>query len=96
MILALASLLTICASCTTLDQRRNSAAISKAISTAPTNLPKWPAYCRDLMPTVAPKEGEKWVWVQGRWEIVRDNENKRVAWCAGFYDDIRNKFGSRP
>jgi len=34
--------------------------------------------------------------VQGRWEIVRDNENKRVAWCAGFYDDIRNKFGSRP
>ncbi|SCM80020.1 conserved hypothetical protein [uncultured Pleomorphomonas sp.] len=41
------------------------------------------------MPRVVPKPGEKWRAVQGRWEIVADNEDRRAQDCAAFYDDVR-------
>lgn len=72
------------------DQEKYSAAIAtQAVAAAPTNLPEWPVQCDEPMPTVIPKDGEKFRFVQDRWEIVRDNENKTKAWCSRFYADAK-------
>ncbi|AYD00040.1 hypothetical protein NCHU2750_06430 [Neorhizobium sp. NCHU2750] len=63
--------------------------VTKAIAEAPTNLPDWPAQCSADMPVVVPKDGEKFRFIQDRWEIVRDNENKKNAWCSQFYADAK-------
>jgi hypothetical protein len=42
------------------------------------------------MPRVAPRAGEKWRAVQGRWQIVADGVDRRTADCAAFYDDVRS------
>ncbi len=53
------------------------------------NLPEWPAYCSDPMPEVIPKLNEP-VWgPQERWQVVRENENKRIEWCAGHYGQVQ-------
>lgn len=58
------------------------------------NLPEWPQYCREPMPTVIPKLDEP-VWgSQRRWEITRENDIKRDAWCADFYGSVRAEFGA--
>lgn len=44
--------------------------------------PEWPAYCRDPMPAVVPKLGEKARWTQSRWEMIREQENRRIDWCT--------------
>jgi len=53
------------------------------------SLPALPARCRDTMPRVTPKAGEKWRAVQGRWQIVADGEDRRTQDCAAFYDDVK-------
>lgn len=51
-------------------------------------MPPLPDYCRTPMPKVLPKLDEP-VWgTQKRWEVVHDQENKRVAWCAAHYDEM--------
>ncbi|QRM56898.1 hypothetical protein F3Y30_11930 [Sinorhizobium sp. BG8] len=77
--------------CGTTDQIRQAeqAAATTATASASTGLPDWPDYCRDKMPGVDPKVGEKARWTIKRWEIVHENDNARTAWCAGFYDDVR-------
>jgi hypothetical protein len=53
------------------------------------NLPEWPPYCSEPMSGVVPKLGEA-VWgSQARWEVVRENENKRLEWCANHYAEIQ-------
>ncbi|WP_245427700.1 hypothetical protein [Pleomorphomonas carboxyditropha] len=58
------------------------------------SLPALPARCRDNMPRVTPKAGEKWRAVQGRWQIVADGVDRRTADCAAFYDDVRAGIGA--
>ncbi|WP_370677562.1 hypothetical protein [Pleomorphomonas sp. PLEO] len=41
------------------------------------------------MSRVAPKTGEKWRAVQGRWQIVADGEDRRISDCAAFYDEVK-------
>lgn len=45
------------------------------------------------MPAVVPKVGEKYRWTQARWEVVRDQENRRIEWCAVHYESIAKEFG---
>ncbi|TCN30362.1 hypothetical protein EV184_108236 [Sinorhizobium americanum] len=59
------------------------------------NLPDWPAYCREHMPAVVPKVGEKARHSQSRWEVVREQHNRRLDWCAGHYDGIAAEY-ARP
>ena len=55
-------------------------------------LPALPPRCREDMSRVAPRAGEKWRAVQGRWQIVADGVDRRTADCAAFYDDVRSGF----
>lgn len=79
----------ICSGCNTDSKRYAAAEVQVAVAQAPTILPDWPPYCSEPMPTVVPKPQEKWRWVQGRWEIVRDGENRRVEFCSKFYADAK-------
>ncbi|MCX5516254.1 hypothetical protein C3941_19885 [Kaistia algarum] len=60
----------------------NRAAIERALAEAPAAKPVAPDYCTTPMPSVQPKLGEPVYITQLRWEIVREQENKRNAWCA--------------
>ena len=88
--MAALGLIGILSGCGTTDAQRRieTAAAEIGRQTAGRNLPEWPVYCREPMPAVTPKIGEKARWAQRRWEITRDNENKRVEWCAAHYDQI--------
>lgn len=94
---AVAGMMLILAGGCVTDQEKYSAAIVRqAVAAAPTNLPDWPKQCSDDMPMVIPKDGEKFRFIQDRWEIVRDNENKTKAWCSQFYADAKAKTAGTP
>lgn len=81
-----------CSGCATTERRLTVAAGTTGRIAAGVDLPDLPAECRAHMARVIPKEGEKWRWVQKRWEIAADAEDKRVAGCAAFYDDVKAGF----
>jgi len=62
--------------------RLDAAAVEIGRLSADRAAPEWPSYCRDPMPAVVPKLGEKHRWTQARWELIREEENRRIAWCA--------------
>ena len=76
--------------CGGLGARLETASREVGRQTAGVSLPALPARCRDDMPRVAPRAGEKWRAVQGRWQIVADGVDRRTADCAAFYDDVRS------
>lgn len=82
----------ILAGCGTLDQRLTAASREVGRQAAGVNLPALPARCREPTPRVAPRAGEKWRAVQGRWQIVADGVDRRAADCAAFYDDVKDGF----
>ena len=82
----------ICSGCATTERRLTAAASTSGRIAAGVDLPDLPAECRERMARVVPKEGEKWRWVQKRWEIVADNEDRRGERCAAFYDDVAEGF----
>jgi len=59
----------------------NRAAIERALAETASAKPTAPAYCTDPMPKVVPKLGEPVYITQLRWLAVREQENKRDAWC---------------
>lgn len=77
--------------CTASQQlsRIDSAAAQIGAQRAGDNLPDWPTYCRVPMPKVEPKLDEPIYGSQKRWEIVRENENDRIDWCASHYDGVQ-------
>ncbi|WP_405030720.1 hypothetical protein [Pleomorphomonas sp. JP5] len=82
------------AGCGTLDQRLTAASSEIGRQSAGVSLPALPARCREDMPRVVPRVGEKWRAVQGRWQIVADGVDRRTADCAAFYDDVRIGFST--
>lgn len=94
-----AGLATILSGCATTDiDRASETAAAQAVAESRANLPPWPAYCREHMGKVIPKEGEPVYGPQIRWEAVRRNGNQRIDWCADYYDSIRDEQarGGRP
>ena len=86
--------LSACAS-TDLTDRNVEAAAEMGRLSAGITLPPWPDYCREPMPRVIPKLHEP-VWgTQMRWQVVADNENKRILWCAEHYDGIVSSIANR-
>ncbi|PKR87427.1 hypothetical protein CXZ10_20445 [Pleomorphomonas diazotrophica] len=75
--------------CGNLDQRLTAASHEIGRQGAGVSLPALPARCRDAMPRVTPRAGEKWRAVQGRWQIVADGVDRRTADCAAFYDEVK-------
>lgn len=80
--------------CGTLDQRLTAASREIGREAAGVSLPALPPRCRELMPRVTPRTGEKWRAVQGRWQIVADSVDRRTSDCAAFYDDVRSGFAA--
>lgn len=82
----LSAISTGCAS--TAIEEAASASAEKAVAESATVLPAWPPYCRKHIQKVVPKLGEP-VWgTQKRWEIVMENGNDKIDWCAGYYDEV--------
>ncbi len=77
--------------CGNLDQRLAAASNEIGRQNAGVTLPELPARCRDKMPRVTPKVGEKWRTVQGRWLIVADGVDRQAADCATFYDEVKEE-----
>ena len=86
----------ILAGCGTLDQRLTAASSEIGRQSAGVTLPALPPRCREDMPRVAPRAGEKWRAVQGRWQIVADGVDRRTADCAAFYDDVQSGLAATP
>lgn len=84
------SLTTILSGCGSTDTARLDAA-SKAAGQAKAgiHLADLPVECRQHMDRVTPKAGEKARWVQKRWQIVADQQDRRTDGCAAYYDDVR-------
>lgn len=80
--------------CGGLDRRLAAASSDIGRQSAAVSLPVLPARCRDKMPRVIPRAGEKWRAVQGRWNIAADGEDRRMGDCAAFYDDVRTGLGA--
>lgn len=87
--MALSLTAAICAGCTTTDRALLGAATAQGRAKAGVTLPDLPPECRAPMGRVAPKEGEKWRWVQKRWEFTADAQDKRTRDCAAFFDDMK-------
>ncbi|WP_288199444.1 hypothetical protein [uncultured Pleomorphomonas sp.] len=84
------SLTTILSGCGSTDTARlDAAAAATGKAAAGVSLPEWPDRCRAHMERVMPKAGEKARWVQKRWEIVADQQDRRTDDCAAYYDDVR-------
>ncbi|MEY9829816.1 hypothetical protein ABIA25_001631 [Sinorhizobium fredii] len=75
--------------------RLDASAASMGRLAAGVHLPEWPALCREPMPAVVPKLGEKARHSQSRWEVVREQHNQRVEWCGRHYDGIAEEY-ARP
>jgi len=69
--------------------RLDAAATTTGQAAAGVNLAEWPDRCRQHMERVIPKAGEKARWVQKRWQIVADQQDRRTDDCAAYYDDVR-------
>lgn len=58
------------------------------------SIPEPPQACRDHIARVAPSQGDKWRWVQARWEAAADAKDAKDDICTKWIDDIREKFGA--
>lgn len=87
--MAAASLTAILAGCGSLEGRLTAASSEFGRQNAGMAMPALPVRCRNKMPRVTPKAGEKWRAVQRRWEIVADAADRQTADCAAFYDDLK-------
>lgn len=89
------SLILLClllAGCQSVQDKLNAAKSQEAVTKARVSLPDWPVYCSEEMPAVIPKIGEKFRHSQARWEVVRDNENARIKWCAEHYGTVKKSY----
>lgn len=81
--------MTIYSGCGTPEGRLSAASGEIGRQNAGLKLPALPPRCREKVPRVTPKAGEKWRSVQGRWELVADSIDRRTIGCAEFYDELR-------
>ena len=71
-------------------ERFRAAAVDEGIARANANLPETlPADCTAHVDRVIPKRGEKWRWVNGRWEIVAEIRDDRADNCGAWWADYR-------
>lgn len=75
--------------CVTTEQRAISAARATGEARARTELPAYPARCREHMGRVTPSKTEKHTWTQKRWEFSADAVDRQIDDCSAFYDGVR-------
>lgn len=80
-------------SCGTISQKKISEAyVNRAVAEYKVELPDQPDFCKAPVQGVKVKIGEKWRWINYRWEVVLENVNKERAACGEWYDDMKKSF----
>jgi cytochrome c5 len=88
LIITLAAISLMGASCQTTERRIEAAARAKAEAETETPRPSAPEACVGHIERVVPKVGEKARWTQKRWEIVADNRDRQADDCGAWIDAI--------
>ncbi|MBB4520463.1 UNVERIFIED_ORG: hypothetical protein M2435_001243 [Rhizobium sophorae] len=82
--------------CQTLDARAEAAAQTKGQAAAAIEFPDLPAACTAHVVRVKPKIGEKFRWINQRWEVTADNRDLLADDCAAWGLDMQTQYaGSR-
>ncbi|MFA1621237.1 hypothetical protein ACDY96_00035 [Rhizobium mongolense] len=91
----LALLLMSAKGCQTIEGRALEAAQAKGQTVAAVDYPPLPEACIAHVERVKPKVGEKFRWIQNRWEVTADNRDRKADDCAAWGRDMQTKFGKR-
>ncbi|NTI27685.1 hypothetical protein [Rhizobium rhizogenes] len=73
--------------CQTLDARMEKAAEAQGQALASSPPPPMPAACTAYVERVVPKVGEKFRWINQRWEVTADNRDRQADDCAAWDRD---------
>ncbi|NTI22057.1 hypothetical protein G6M87_09300 [Rhizobium rhizogenes] len=73
--------------CQTLDARMEKAAEAQGQTQASSPPPPMPAACTAHVERVVPKVGEKFRWINQRWEVTADNRDRQADDCAAWDRD---------
>ncbi|MBB2698978.1 UNVERIFIED_ORG: hypothetical protein GGI66_003655 [Rhizobium esperanzae] len=82
--------------CQAIDERASSAAEAKGRTAAAVDFPPLPAACTAHVDRVRPKVGEKFRWIQSRWEVTADNRDRQADDCAAWGRDMKTRYGGGP
>lgn len=78
--------------CQTLDARVEAAAQTKGQTAAAIEFPPLPAACTAHVERVRPKVGEKFRWINQRWEVTADNRDLLADDCAAWGRDMQRQY----
>ncbi|HEY0120535.1 MAG TPA: hypothetical protein VGC14_02040 [Rhizobium sp.] len=73
--------------CQTLDERAEKAADIQGQAQASSPPPSMPAACTAHVERIIPKVGEKFRWINQRWEVTADNRDRQADDCAAWDRD---------
>lgn len=93
--LILAIILMPLSGCQTIEGRAKAAAEVKGQTAAAIVFPPLPEACTAHVERVKPKVGEKFRWIQQRWEVTSDNRDRKADDCAAWGRDMQTKFSTR-
>ncbi|MGR9441707.1 hypothetical protein [Rhizobium leguminosarum] len=92
----LALLLMSAKGCQTTAERASAAADATGRTVAAIDFPSLPDACTAHVVRVNPKVGEKFRWIQGRWEVTADNRDRQADDCAAWGRDMKTGYGGGP
>ncbi|NNU70368.1 hypothetical protein G9X67_34500 [Rhizobium sp. WYCCWR 11152] len=82
--------------CQTIEERASAAATTQGQAQARVPFPDLPDSCTAHVERVIPKVGEKFRWINQRWEVTADNRDRQADNCAKWGADMQSKYGTRP
>lgn len=91
-LIPLALLLMSAKGCQTLEGRATAAAQVKGQASASVDFPSLPDACTAHVQRVKPKVGEKFRWIQNRWEVVADNRDRQSEDCRQWGLDMKSRY----
>ncbi|WFU89456.1 hypothetical protein QA644_10655 [Rhizobium sp. CC1099] len=83
------------AGCQTVEKRATRAAQAKGQTAASVDFPPLPEACTAHVERVKAKVGEKFRWINQRWEITADNRDRQADDCRAWGRDMQTRYGAR-
>jgi hypothetical protein len=81
--------------CQTTGERASAAAEATGRTTAAVDFPNLPDACTAHVDRVKPKVGEKFRWIENRWEVTADNRDRQADDCAAWGRDMQTRYSLR-
>lgn len=66
--------------------------VTKTVAERKVKLPDQPDFCYEPILGVRVKIGEKWRWINYRYEVIIENANKDKAACGEWYKSLQKSF----